>query len=137
MAVFVLEDLESAIEVMVFPKTMAEQGSKLADDRVICVRGRLDTREDEPKIVAMEILPVDVAHEAPPLRLSLPAHAVDEGRLERLKSLLLAHPGASPVLVTVGSQTLRLSDEFRVDETNGLRGELLSEFGEAALRVPA
>jgi DNA polymerase-3 subunit alpha len=133
MAVFVLEDLDAALEVMVFPKTMLEHGSKLADDRVIAVRGRLDTRDDLPKIVAMEISPIEVSHEAPPLRVRFPAHGLDESRVSTLKRLLVAHPGPSPVVVIVGSQTIRLSDEFRVDETNGLRGELLSEFGAAAL----
>jgi hypothetical protein len=37
------------------------------------------------------------------------------------------------VFVQVGVQTVRLSDEFRVDETNGLRAELLAEFGPGAL----
>ncbi|MBW8827678.1 MAG: DNA polymerase III subunit alpha, partial [Acidobacteria bacterium] len=135
MAVFVLEDLEAAIEVMVFPKTMAEHGFKLADDRVICVKGRLDTREDVPKIVAMDVIPVELVHDAPPLRLSFPAHALDETRVDTLKRLLTAHPGPSPVFLTVGAQTVRLSDDFRVDETNGLRGELLTEFGAAALQA--
>src|SRR5258706_11321579 len=44
MAVFVLEDLQAVIEVMVFPKTMMEVGPLLADDAVICVNGRLDPR---------------------------------------------------------------------------------------------
>jgi DNA polymerase-3 subunit alpha len=118
---------------MVFPKTMAEHGFKLADDQIICVRGRLDTRDDLPKIVAMDIQPVEVVEGTQPLRLSFPAHGLDEQRIEILKKLLVAHPGPSPVLLTVGSQTLRLSDEYRVDETNGLRAELLTEFGPAAL----
>jgi DNA polymerase III subunit alpha len=133
MATFFLEDLEAAIEVMVFPKTMTEHGFKLADDRVVCVKGRLDTREDVAKIVAMDVTPVDVVHDAPPLRLTFPAHALDETRIEVLKRLLTAHPGPSPVFVSVGAQTIRLSDDFRVDETNGLRGELLTEFGPAVL----
>jgi DNA polymerase-3 subunit alpha len=133
MAVFVLEDLEAAIEVMVFPKTMLEHGSKLADDRVVAIKGRLDTRDDLAKIVAMDITPIEVTHEAPPLKVRFPAHGLDEHRVDTLKRLLMAHPGPSPVMVIVGSQTIRLSDEFRVDETNGLRGELLSEFGAAAL----
>ncbi|MGE0796393.1 MAG: OB-fold nucleic acid binding domain-containing protein, partial [Acidimicrobiia bacterium] len=133
MAVFVLEDLEAALEVMVFPKTMLEHGSKLADDRVIAVRGRLDTRDDLPKIMAMDIVPIEVSHEAPPLKVRFPAHGLDEQRVSTLKRLLVAHPGPSPVVVVVGTQTIRLSDEFRVDESNGLRGELLSEFGAAAL----
>jgi len=135
MALFVLEDLEAAIEVMVFPKTMIEHGSKLADDRIVCVRGRLDTRDDLPKIIAMDILPVEVIEDSTsaPLRLRLPAHALDEHRVDSLKRLLTAHPGPSPVLVEVGSQTVRLSDEFRVDESNGLRAELLAEFGPGTL----
>jgi DNA polymerase III subunit alpha len=135
MAIFVLEDLEAAMEVMVFPKTMIEHGSKLADDRIVCVKGRLDTRDDLPKMMAMEIIPVEVVQDAaaPPLRLQFPAHGLDEHRIEILKKLLVSHPGPSPVLVQLGSQTVRLSDEFRVDESNGLRGELLAEFGHAAL----
>ena len=55
MAVFTLEDLQSAIEVMVFPKTMTEHGHKLADDAVVVVRGRVDKRDDQPKLIAFEI----------------------------------------------------------------------------------
>jgi DNA polymerase-3 subunit alpha len=129
MAIFVLEDLEAAIEVMVFPKTMLEHGSKLADDRIVCVKGRLDTREDLAKIMAMDIIPVEVVEDssAPPLRLSFAAEIVDEERVGKLKRVLLAHPGSSPVFLSVGSQRLRLPDEFRVDESNGLRPELLAE----------
>lgn len=42
MAVFQLEDLQAAIEVMVFPKTMADHGHKLLDDSVVLVTGRID-----------------------------------------------------------------------------------------------
>jgi hypothetical protein len=135
MAVFVLEDLASACEVMVFPKTMLEHGHKLADDRVVTIKGRLDTRDDVPKIMAMDITVLDVTEAADgvPLKLTFPAHAVDEKAIQQLKSLLVAHPGPSPVFVRLGEQTVRLSDEFNVDETNGLRGELLATFGPSVL----
>jgi DNA polymerase-3 subunit alpha len=135
MAIFTLEDLEAAIEVMVFPKTMLEHGAKLADDRIVCVKGRLDTRDELAKVVAMEIIPVEVVEDAAaaPLRLQFPAHGLDEQRIDMLKKLLTAHPGPSPVFVHLGASTIRLSDEFRVDETNGLRAELLTEFGPAAV----
>jgi DNA polymerase-3 subunit alpha len=135
MAIFVLEDLEAAIEVMVFPKTMLEHGTKLADDRIVCIRGRLDSRDDMPKVIAMDIIPVELLQEGEhtPLRLSFPAHGLDGTRVDILKKLLVSHPGPSPVLVQIGAQTVRLSDEFRVDESNGLRAELLAEFGSSAL----
>ncbi len=49
MAVFVLEDLESGIEVTLFPRTLVEHGHKLADDAIVAVKGRLD-RRDESRI---------------------------------------------------------------------------------------
>ena len=48
MAVFTLEDLAGAIEVMVFPRTMAEIGHLLADDTVIILGARVDGRDDTP-----------------------------------------------------------------------------------------
>ena len=55
MATFVLEDLQSSIEVFVFPRTMTEVGHLLADDVVVCVKGRLDLRDEVPKIVCSEL----------------------------------------------------------------------------------
>ena len=55
MARFVLEDLQAAMEVFVFPKTMAEYGALIENDAILVVKGRLDTREEEPKIVCMEV----------------------------------------------------------------------------------
>src|SRR5690606_18779416 len=55
MAVFVLEDLQSSCEVMVFPRTMADHGHVLDDDAVVVMKARVDKREDQPKLIAMEI----------------------------------------------------------------------------------
>ncbi len=134
MAIFVLEDLEAAIEVMVFPKAMAEYGPTLVEDAVVTVRGRLDVREEPAKIVCMEVAVVELAQgQAPPLRLHLPPRALAGAAIETLKQLLLSHPGASPVVVRVGDQRVRLSAEFAVDQSNGLRGELLSRFGASVI----
>jgi DNA polymerase-3 subunit alpha len=48
MGTFVLEDLGAALEVMVFPKTMAQYGHLLEDDAIVVVKGRLDVRDDTP-----------------------------------------------------------------------------------------
>ena len=125
MAVFVLEDLGAAIEVMVFPKTMAEQGYKLVDDAVVCVKGRLDTREDIPKLIAMAITPIELSHDGGiPLRINVPPSVLDEGMVERLKALLAEHPGDSPVFLHVGPTVLRLPSSCNVDSGRGLLGEL-------------
>nr|MDP9020480.1 OB-fold nucleic acid binding domain-containing protein [Actinomycetota bacterium] len=136
MAIFVLEDLGAAIEVMVFPKAMAEYGPLLTEDAVVCVRGRLDTREEPPKIICMELAAIDMTTGEPPLCLRLPPGVLDGPAVHQLKKLLLAHPGGSPVYVRVGEQRLRLAPEFAVDQSNGLRGELLAAFGPAVIDAP-
>jgi DNA-directed DNA polymerase III PolC len=134
MAIFVLEDLQAAIEVMVFPKTMASHGASLTEDAVVCVRGRLDTRDDVAKLIAHEIAPVEIVHDGgPPLRLSVPPAALDEHKVDELKRLLVDHPGDSPVFLHVGSTVLRLPPVFNVDTGNGLAGELRVLLGADAL----
>ena len=55
MATFVLEDLQASITAWVFPRTMQELGWVLADDAVVIVKGRLDQRDDETKLVVLDI----------------------------------------------------------------------------------
>jgi DNA polymerase-3 subunit alpha len=135
MAVFMLEDLQSAIEVMVFPKTMQEHGYKLAEDRIVCVKGRLDAREDLPKIIAMDIEPFEpVTDGAPPVRISLPPAGLSERVITDLKRVLKDHPGESQVFLHLGERkVLRLPDDFCVDAGNGLVGELREMLGAAAV----
>ncbi len=38
-----------------FPKTMTDIGHKLADDAVVIVQGRVDKREDTPKLIAIDV----------------------------------------------------------------------------------
>jgi DNA polymerase-3 subunit alpha len=134
MAVFVLEDLQDAIEVMVFPRVMADHGHKLADDAVVSVRGRLDSRDDTPKLMATEITVVEgISDSAPPLKLRLPATVLTEDRISVLKGILSEHPGDSRVLLHLGDgKVLRLSDEFCVDVSRVV-GELRVAFGHEAV----
>jgi len=129
MASFVLEDLGAALEVMVFPKTMADHGHLLEDDAIVCVKGRLDRRDDQPKIVAMELTRPEIALDgAPPVRLRMALTKLSDDRVEKLTDVLRRHQGDSPVFVHLErperTTVLRLADDFRVDATNGLFAEL-------------
>jgi DNA polymerase-3 subunit alpha len=133
MASFVLEDLEAQIETLVFPKAMQEFGHLLEDDAIVCVRGRLDTRDDQHKLVCLELsrpeLGVGNLAGAEPLRVQLSPGALSDQRLVDLKALLLAHPGPSPVLLCVGDRVLKLPQEFSVEPRAGLLGELRELLG--------
>jgi DNA polymerase III subunit alpha len=135
MATFFLEDLQSSVEVWVFPRVMMDVGHVLADDAVVCVKGRLDLKEDQPKVVCMELKRPELKLEGAvePLHLDLPLNALTDDRVETLKRLLSEHPGPSPVLLHVGAKCIRLASHFSVDTTKGLLGELRVLLGPSCL----
>jgi DNA polymerase-3 subunit alpha len=129
MATFVLEDLAGVLEVMVFPRTMTDFGHLLEDGAIVVVKGRLDLRDDSPKLVAMEILRPEIAIDGgPPVRIRVKLHALTDDKAARLKSVLGEHPGDSPVFVHLEAPekttVLRLGDDCLVDPGNGLFAEL-------------
>jgi len=136
MAVFTLEDLGSAVEVMVFPRTMTEHGHKLEDDAVVVVKARVDTRDDAPKLIAQAVDVIEVAEGpvAEPLRVRVPPALLSEATVGRLKDVLGDHPGDAPVLLHLGErQVVRLPERWNVDTTNGLLGRLREALGPGAI----
>ncbi len=135
MAVFTLEDLQSTVEVMVFPKTMQNYGHLLDDDAVVIVRGRVDTRDDQPKLMAMELERFEpVVDGNPPVHINLRPAALSDELLSALKALLSEHPGESQVFLHIGErQVLLLPDNFAVSATAGLLAELRELLGPDAV----
>jgi DNA polymerase-3 subunit alpha len=129
-----LEDLEGAIEVLFFPATYAQCMSQIIDDAIVIVRGRLDRREEVPKLVAMEVSTADVtAGETGPFVVSMLEGRCVPPVIERLKEVLRTHPGPTEVhlrLVT-GSRikVLRLDDKLRVKPSPSLLGDLKQLLG--------
>ena len=119
MAVFVLEDLESTIEVTVFPRMLTEHGHKLLDDAIVLVKGRLDRRDDTRiGFMAQEITVVEGLESgtSQPLRLRVPATSLNELKIHQIRKILREYPGRSPVFLHIGQgKVLRLADEFCVD----------------------
>lgn len=135
MAVFTLEDLQSTVEVMVFPKTMQNYGHLLEDDAVVIVRGRVDTRDDQPKLMAMELERFEpVVDGNPPVHVNLRPAALSDELLSALKALLSEHPGESQVFLHIGErQVLLLPENFAVSATAGLLAELRELLGPDAV----
>src|SRR5690606_3504389 len=109
------------------PKTMAEHGHKLVDDAIVCLRARVDGRDDLPKLIAHEIDLVEVTDTAaaPPVRVRLPLNTLHPRVIDDLKSLLEDHPGSSQVFLHLDDRrVLRLPEDFTVDASNGLVAEL-------------
>jgi len=136
MAVFQLEDLRGAVEVMVFPKTMGEHGHKLEDDAIVILRGRLDRKEDTPRVMAMEIERFEPVEETRRVSIDLTRAPVNDDLLRRLKDVLAEHPGDSEVVLRLSDrQSVRLPEDLAVDATNGLVAELRVLVGANAVSV--
>ncbi len=140
MAVFTLEDLADAIECMVFPKTMTLFGHLLneqTNDQVVLIDARVDRRDDLPKLIvgSVEILDLSAFTETPPLRLRMSPNRLDQRLLGELRATLSDHPGAVSVVIELAERRVRLPDQFCVDTSNGLVGELRALLGEDCIAV--
>ena len=129
-----LEDTEGAIEVLFFPATFTQFMSQIIDDAIVVVKGRLDRREEVPKLVAMEVSTPDLtASQAGPFVVSMLEGRCVPPVVERLKEVLRTHPGPTEVhlrLVT-GSRikVLRLDNKLRVKSSPSLLADLKQLLG--------
>jgi len=135
MATFVLEDLEAAVEVMVFPKTMLEYGGLLEQDAIVAVRGRLDLREDQPKLICRDLrrLELSAPGSDPPVEVVLPLNRLTDSLVRQIRDLVSEHPGTCAVHLRVGEKVLRLPPQFNVDPRGGLVGALKELLGSSAV----
>ena len=133
-----LEDLEGAIEVLFFPATYQACMTLVIDDAVVVVKGRLDRREDMPKLVAMEVtVPELPTGDDGPFVVSMMEARCVPPVVERLKEVLRTHPGATEVHLKLlsGARTkvLRLDDKLRVRPSPSLLADLKQLLGPACV----
>ena len=133
---FVFEDLQGSVEVVCFPRTVAEYGPFVREDAVLVVTGRLDHRGDDVKIIAREIREPTLA-EQDVVRLRLPATQLSRATVERLRGVLANHPGSAGVYVHMtssnGEKVLKLGVEHRVEPRSALFAELRELLGPSAI----
>jgi DNA polymerase-3 subunit alpha len=133
-----LEDLGGAIEVLFFPATYAECATLIADDAIVMVKGRLDRRDDAPKLVAREVSAPDLSPgPSGPFVVSLPVQRCVGPVVDGLHQVLRSHPGLAEVHLRLcnGRRTtvVRLDDKLRVKPSPGLLADLKQLLGPACV----
>ncbi|MFI7273477.1 DNA polymerase III subunit alpha [Streptomyces sp. NPDC049879] len=137
-AIATVEDLAGSIDCMFFPATYQLVSTQLVEDTVVFVKGRLDKREDVPRLVAMELMVPDLSDASPdaPVTITIPSVKVTPPLVERLGEVLGQHRGPTEVRVRLqGRRTttvLRL-DRHRVQADPALFGDLKALLGPACL----
>jgi DNA polymerase III subunit alpha len=133
-----LEDLAGGVEALFFPNTYEVIGQYIAEDAIVVVKGRIDRRDDTPRIMAMDMSLPDVTHnpDSKPVTLTMPITRCTPPLVSELKEILTSHPGDTEVHVHLqnGSRTtvMRLGG-VRVAPTPALRADLKMILGPSAV----
>ena len=137
-AIVTIEDLAGAIDVMFFSNTYSQHATALSEDVVVIVRGRVDRREDTPRIMALDLSLPDLSQERRgPLIVSLPFARCTPPIIDRMKEVLRSHPGATEVHLRLDSPTsstvMKIDDGLRVSVSPSLSADLKALLGPACL----
>ncbi len=103
MAVFILEDLQGSVEVVLFPDVLNRYGDLLVEEGTVFVKGKLDYRREKPNIIAVELIALDEVTEklAAKVKIRLNAEDITKEKIATIKSICQHHRGRSPIYVAV------------------------------------
>jgi DNA polymerase-3 subunit alpha len=115
MAFLTVEDLTGQVEVVVFPRAYARAAEQLeADAVVVLVTGKLELKDEAPKILADEVTAISAGG---PSKVYVRIEGNDPRQLERLRAALQLCHGACPVYLHFirEKKTLKTHREFWVE----------------------
>lgn len=144
MAFLTLQDLSGSCEVVVFPKTYeeAQQKDLLKQDAIVFIKGKVDAKDDNPKVLADEIIPMEQVKKKYTryLSIQLQTTGLDPSMLKGIQSILAAHRGQTPVYLSFKdpagkSSIIDPGEGFRVETSDGLIGELEELVGENKVKM--
>ena len=129
---FNFEDLQGSVEVVCFPRTVAEFGPMIREDAVLVITGRVDHRGDDVKLIAQQVREPRLEAEAT-VRLRVPATRMSRTTVEQLRAVLANHPGNAAVFLHMtsdgGERVIELGSEHRVEPRSALFAELRELLG--------
>jgi DNA polymerase-3 subunit alpha len=132
-----LDDVSGSVETIVFNSVYGASRDLLETDRILVVKGRIDHKEGETKVIALEVAPFEATPERNEVRLKLDARRAPAGTIRELASLLQEYPGEAAVVAAIdtsgGPLTLAFGPDFRVRPEPDFFAEVKSLLGEAAI----
>ncbi len=144
MAIAMLEDLGGSVEILVFPGAYQNFGKYVRKDAIVFVKGRVSLREERPKIIADEVVPLEQAQEkyTTGIIIKLFTTGLAEDMLSSLRDVLSKHGGKTPVYLDLasanGKKTLvELGKDFCVKPDEELVSSIVDMFGPDTVRFKA
>jgi DNA polymerase-3 subunit alpha len=132
-----LEDVTGGIEAVVFNSTYEKARELCTTDRVLIVKGRLDRKEGETKLIALELAAFEAVAEKREVRLKIDATKARAGTIRELAALIRDFPGESPVYADLetsqGRKTYAFGPQYRVKPAPDFYAEVKMILGESAV----
>jgi DNA polymerase-3 subunit alpha len=142
MAFVTLQDLSGSCEVIVFPETFRNSINLIKKDSIIFVKGKINAREDSPKVIAEEIVPMEEvrARFTKAISIDLQTTALETDILKEIQKILVKYKGKTPVYLSFRdhlgkSATIHSGDQFKVDTSDALLKELEDLVGENSVKI--
>ncbi|HEY9720477.1 MAG TPA: DNA polymerase III subunit alpha [Oscillatoriaceae cyanobacterium] len=129
-----LEDLTGSLDVLFFPEAYEKYRHLLGEDVKILVKGKLSNRDEELKILASQVKPLE---HLSLLHVTLP-ETLDGGFLMGLRdNIIKKHPGEVPLLFHFPHvpEVVLAGEAFRVDPTEQLLFDLKKALGVGNVRL--
>ena len=101
MAIFKLEDLKNSIEVIVFPSVLRKYQDKVLDSNLVFIFGRMNFRDDIPKIIAQDIYNLNDMLENHIESIYLNVVNPKEETIETIKKIISENSGNCPVYLDI------------------------------------
>jgi len=137
-AMVTVEDLDGAIDVLLFPSAYQLAATYLTEDAIVTVKGRLSRQKDQPELHGQEVTLPDL-NDGPsgPVVISMPSTRCTAAVVDQLKEVLATHPGMSEVRLRLMSRestkVMRLPDRLRVTPSPALFADLKQLLGPGCL----
>ena len=133
-AIVTVEDLDGAVDVLFFSNAYANHGVNLVEDRIVAIRGRVDKREEQPRISALDLTLPDLKQiPTGPLVISMEMSRCTPPVIDRMNEILRSHPGGREVhlrLVDGEKKTvLKLDEGLKVTSSPSLSADLKTVLG--------
>jgi DNA polymerase-3 subunit alpha len=132
-----MEDVTGGVETVVFNSTYDRARELCTADRILIVKGRIDRKEGETKLIALELNAFEAVPEMRPVRLKIDATKAGAGTIRELAQLIRDFPGESPVfadLVTsAGKKVYAFGPQFKVQPAPDFYAEVRMILGESAV----
>jgi DNA polymerase-3 subunit alpha len=132
-----LDDLTGSTEAVVFNSVYAASRELCEPDRVLVMKARVDHKEGESKLIALEVSEFEAYVAPTEVRLKVDARKAPAGALRELGHVVRDYPGEAKVVLALetseGPKTLEFGPEYRVQPVPDFFAEVKALLGEAAV----